>query len=111
MRWRRGEPCYRDPELLAKAFENDSVAKALWLFDKLPMLSPLAKTAAEWGEILRDELGELARSVLNDSGKHPLNLGHVLRNAAQRHPERVTKDTTEGHGGVSKWSVSRRDVA
>lgn len=106
LRWVRGEPCFRAPELLAKAFENDAVSRVLWLFDKVKLLSTDAKTAHEWDEWLRGELGALAGNIL-DNGKHPLNLGHLLRSAANRFPGRVVKAEGEGHGGVSKWVVKR----
>ena len=104
LRWERGQPCFRDPALLAKAFENDSVSRVLWLFDKLELKSAQAKTAHEWDAYLRAELNSLAANIL-DNGRHPLNLGHLLRSASNRFPQRVVKAKGEGHGGVSRWEV------
>lgn len=107
-RWERGQPCFRDPALLATAFENDSVSRVLWLFDKVPELTTAAKTAHELDLYLRDQLGALAANIL-DAGKYPLNLGAILRSAQSRFPDRVVKAEGEGHGGVSKWTVKRAE--
>ena len=104
--WERGAPCFRDPALLGAAFENDSVSRVLWLFDKVPLLTTQEKTAHELDAYLRDELGALAANIL-DNGKYPLNLGAILRSAQNRYPDRVVKAKGERHGGVSKWVVKR----
>lgn len=105
LRWQRGQPCFRDPDLLGKAQENDGVARVLWLFDKVKRLPSIGKTAHEWDEVLRSELGALAASIL-DNGRHPLSMGHILKHAARRHPERVSKEDGEAHGGVTRWKIA-----
>lgn len=100
LQWRRGTPCYRAPELVSIAHEDDAVTRVLWLVGELKDKAPAKALAApEWDRLLRKELGELAAQILD-----AMSLGHVLREAAKRFPANVTADG-ERHGGLTRWLV------
>lgn len=103
IRWERGQPCYRHPELVDIAHEDDAVTRVMWLLDELAELPQSARTSPDWEKLLRKELGGLADRVLAN-----MSLGHVLRDAAKRFPLRVQAQG-ERHGGLTEWRVQRRE--
>ena len=103
MQWRRGEPCYRAPELVSIAHEDDAVTRLLWLIGKLNPLPAVALAAPDWEKRLREELDGLAAGVLGE-GDRKLSVGHVLRDAKKRFPGQVFEEG-EKHGGLRKWRV------
>jgi hypothetical protein len=103
-RWLRGQPCYRDAELLSIAREDDSVTKVLWLISQMETVPAQPLAVPEWDKRLRADLGDLARRTLENGG-HSLSLGHVFRDAAARFPGVVIKGEEKAHGGLHKWRV------
>ncbi len=103
MQWRRGEPCFRAPELISIAHEDDAVTRLLWLMSKLDPMPAVALAGPDWEKRLREELGGLAEGVLG-SGERKLSLGHVLRDAKKRFPQNVFEEG-EKNGGLTKWRV------
>ena len=98
--WRRGEPCYREPELVSIAHEDDAVTRVIWLLGELDVLPTEPLPAPEWERRLRKDKGELAARILDS-----VSLGHVLRDAAKRFPALVQCAEGKAHGGLNKWKV------
>ncbi len=99
--WRRGEPCYREPELVSIAHEDDAVTRVLWLLGELDVMPTEPLAAPEWERRLRKDKGELADRILDS-----VSLGHVLRDSAKRFPALVQCAEGKAHGGLNKWKVT-----